>query len=311
MARITHTRRTGLSLIELLVVLAIFGVLVALLIPAVQKAREAALRAQCAHHLRQLALAVHLYHDAHQRIPYNQFGDSYGAGAKSHAWSWLARILPYIEQDALYIEGSIPSATLTQSGVADRTVNIFLCPADDSEWGPRLDAGNLVGFAVGLTNYKGVGGANWGDDIEGIGPYFATDWRNAGANGSFDGHANGDGIFYRMDHRRTLRFTGITDGTSHTFMIGEDVPALNEWCSWPYANNANATCAIPPNVEAPGGGTYPLGEWQNNESFRSRHPNGLQFAHADGSVRYFRNSIDLTVYRALATISGGEAAVDP
>ena len=269
------------------------------------------LRTQCAHHLRQLALAVHLHHDAHGRFPYNQFDGDYGKGMNSQAWSWLARLLPFIEQDALHKQGAIPDSTLAKSGVADRAVALFLCPADDNEWGPRLDAGNLVGFAVGLTNYKGVGGANWGDDLEGVGPYFATDWRHAGTNGSFDGHANGDGIFYRMDYRRSLRLTGIADGTSQTFMIGEDIPRLNEWCSWPYANNANGTCAIPPNVQAPGGGVYPFGEWQNNESFRSRHPGGLQFAFADGSVRFISDTIDLAVYRALATINGGEAVAGP
>jgi prepilin-type processing-associated H-X9-DG protein len=89
-------------------------------------------------------------------------------------------------------------------------------------------------------------------------------------------------------------------------MIGEDVPQLCQWCSWPYANNANGTCAIPPNVKSPYGGYYPEFNWENNESFRSNHPGGLQFALADGSVRFISNSIELPVYRGLATINGGE-----
>jgi prepilin-type processing-associated H-X9-DG protein len=297
---------------ELLVVLALISVLLALLLPAVQKVREAAARAQCANHLRQLALAVHHHHDCLRRFPYNQFAGNYGAGPNSQAWSWLARLLPYLEQEAIYREGNIPSATLARSGVADRAIALFLCPSDDSGWGPRTDAGNLPGCPVGLTNFKGVSGANWGDDLEGIGPDIVTDWRRAGVpNGSFDGHAEGDGIFYRMDYRRKLTLTNIRDGVSNTFMIGEDVPRLNQWCSWPYANNANGTCAIPPNVRAPDGGAYPPDDWQNTESFRSRHPGGLQFAFADASVHFVADTIDLGVYRALATINGGETVSPP
>jgi len=191
-------------------------------------------------------------------------------------------------------------------------IGLFLCPSDDSSWsGPRSDAGNLIGFPVGQTNYKGVAGANWGDDLLGIGPNISTDWRNPGTNGSFDGHSRGDGIFYRMDYLRLLRLTQITDGTSNTFMIGEDIPALDLYCSWPYSNNANGTCAIPPNVRGPNGQPYPPANWENAESFRSRHPGGVQFALADGGVRFISDGISLPTYRALATIRGGEAAAVP
>jgi prepilin-type N-terminal cleavage/methylation domain-containing protein len=261
--------RPGLTLVELLVVLAIIAILIGLLVPAVQKVREAANRTACTSNLRQLALAVHAYHDAERRLPYNQFLGPYKGGPDSTAWSWLARLLPYIEQNNLYAAGSIPRKTLRQSGVADRQLALLLCPSDPgSSSGPRLDAGNLPGFATGQTNYKGVSGANWGDDLQGDGPNFPTDWRNRGSNGSFDGHSRGDGIFYRVDYTRRLRLEHIRDGASNTLLIGEDVPALTEWCSWPYANNAVGTCAIPPNVSPPGGGQYPLWNWQNNESFR-------------------------------------------
>jgi prepilin-type N-terminal cleavage/methylation domain-containing protein/prepilin-type processing-associated H-X9-DG protein len=307
----TRRERHGLTLIELLVVLGITAVLVALLVPAVQRVREAANRAQCAANLKQIALAVHTYHDAERRIPYNQFGP-YGGGPDSYAWSWLARLLPYIEQTNIYVTGQIPVQTLEQSGVIATQIPIFLCPSDNASTGPRLDAGNLTGVAVGQTNYKGVSGANWGDDGEGNGGVgFPTDWRNPGTNGSFDGHSNGDGMFYRMDYMRPLNLMQISDGASNTFMIGEDVPVLDQFCSWPYANNATGTCAIRPNVTAPGGGNYPPWNWQNNESFRSRHPGGLQFAYADGSVHFISNGIELSTYRALATINGGEIVSTP
>src|SRR5260370_13727626 len=101
------------------------------------------------------------------------------------------------------------------SAALSKQVLLYLCPSDSwSLAGPRLDAGNLEGFAVGQTNYKGVSGANWGDDLLGDGgANFKTDWRNPGTNGSFDGHSNGDGIFYRLNYTRRLRLVHIRDGT--------------------------------------------------------------------------------------------------
>jgi prepilin-type processing-associated H-X9-DG protein len=262
--------------------------------------------------MKQIALAVHSYQDAEGRVPFGQFGDEFESGPDSWAWSWLARLLPYVEEGNLTREGRIPQITLLDSGVADRQIAIFLCPSDNSLTGPRTDAGNLEGFPVGLTNYKGVSGSNWGDDLEGLGgANFQTDWRHQGVNGSFDGLSDGDGMFFRVDYRRRLQLAGVGDGTSNTFMIGEDVPAKDRWCSWPYANNAYGTCAIPANVRKPDGTEYDPGDWRNTWSFRSRHPGGVQFATADGSVHFISDGISLEVYRALATINGGEAASVP
>jgi prepilin-type processing-associated H-X9-DG protein len=290
------------------VVIAIIAVLVALLIPAVMKARESASRSQCANNLKQLGLAINLYENEHKRLPYGQFGGPYGAGPDSRAWSWAARLLPYLEQEAIVIDGGIPTKTLRQSGVSATVLAHFLCPSDAaSAQGTSSHAGNLAGFAVGLTNYKAVSGANWGDDLEGIGPRFNTDWRNPGTNGSFDGLSNGDGMFFRTDYRRRFRMLDVKDGVSNTFMLGEDVPMLDEWCSWPYANNAYGTCAIPPNVKRPDGTYYPPGDWQNTWSFRSSHSGGVQFAFADGSVHFVNDEISLRIYRALATTWGRES----
>ncbi len=305
--------RTGFTLVELLIVVATIGLLIAMLMPAAQRARESASRVACANNIKQLALAVNLYHDREKRMPFNQFNGVYGYGPSSRAWSWLSRILPDIEQRDRYDKGRVGDDTLQISAVTADTLAVFLCPSDaSSHFGPRLDAGNLEGLPVGQTNYKGVSGANWGDDIHGDnGAGFPTDWRNPGTNGSFDGHSHGDGVFYRVDYLRRLRLRQITDGTSNTFLIGEDVPGKTWWCSWPYANNANGTCAIPPNVRRADGTDYPMHKWENNESFRSVHPGGLQFGMVDGSVRFVSNNIALGTYRALATIAGGEAVSVP
>jgi len=304
--------RRALTLLELLVVLAIIGVLLGLLLPAVMRVREAASRMTCASNLKQLALAVHAYHDSQGGLPCGQFKGPYGSGLNSRAWSWGARLLPYIEQQNISQTGGIPLRTLGASGVLAERIPLLFCPSDTAlSVGVTERAGNLPGVSVGLTNYKGVSGANWGWDFQGKPVRLQTDWANRGTNGSYDGLANGDGMMYRSDWVRGLRLTSVTDGTSNTFMIGEDVPSLNDWCTWPYSNNAYGTCAIPPNVKRPNGESYDPGDWQNTWSFRSRHSGGLNFALADGSVHFIANSIDLTLYRALATVSGGEVASPP
>src|ERR1019366_3401092 len=124
-----------------------------------------------------------------------------------------------------------------------------------------------------------------------------------------DGLVRGDGVFSRADLflgiLRTL--VSITDGTSNTFMIGEDIPEYDAHVAWFYDNGALATCAIPPNYnEGIKAGAPGINDWQNVYSFRSRHVGGLNFAFADGTVRFIDQGIALPTYRALSTIAGNE-----
>jgi prepilin-type N-terminal cleavage/methylation domain-containing protein/prepilin-type processing-associated H-X9-DG protein len=311
--------RTGFTLIELLVVIAIIGVLIGLLLPAVQKVREAANRAKCQNHLKQIALGVHNYNDTFACFPRN--GSRYdltddGTGTTQYSWSFFARMLSFLEQESLYRTGNIDTSSL-QGNIATRTnIPIFFCPSDTAkDASPSPDTANnwITSAPVGLTNYKGVSGSNfcWGT------------YPNTGTNGSCDcfyqnGKGKGDGIFFRTDIIYRLQLTDITDGTSNTFMIGEDIPLLNCWCAWPYANTAVSTCNMPPNINL--GQKYGICDaaavssdsaWQWTFGFRSRHAGGLQFAYADGSVHFIAETIDLPTYRAMSTIQGGEVVQTP
>jgi prepilin-type N-terminal cleavage/methylation domain-containing protein/prepilin-type processing-associated H-X9-DG protein len=296
------TRRAGFSLIELLVVIGIIAILIGLLIPAVQRVRETANRLSCANNLKQIVLAAHAFEGSFRVLPYNKTG-SFPASfnANSSNWSWFALLLPFIEQENLHRQGGVPTKTLVSSGILTAEVEPFYCPSDIAKGsGASTNRADLLPNPVATGNYKGVSGSMWcfGDWVHNCPPTYPQD-------GQFYGTIVTDGVF-NLNNRR-VRFLDIRDGTSTTLMVGEDLPAKTQWCHWPYANGANGTCAIPPNVRQPDGTEYPDSDWKNGYSFRSRHPGGLQFAFADGHVQFVQNSITLSTYRAMGSIARGEA----
>jgi len=301
--------RRAFTLVELLVVIAIIGVLVGLLLPAVQAAREAARRSGCSSNLRQLGLAVHNHHSGKNTLPLSV---SPWAGESSstiprHGAGWIGQSLPYLEQAALYdtlaahfdtafFSGGGINAPGCRAAVATPTRTLS-CPSDTS---PATSTGQyqFSGVLVAVTDYKGVLGNNrlgGGTSIH---------------QGPGDCHSRPgcSGSFYRNSFHDRVSFTAYTDGTSRTFLVGEDTPSENNHSAAYYANGDYAACHGPPNF-------FPVpprpNDWWDVMTFRSRQPGGVQFAMADGGTRFIAESIDMTVYQAMATKAGGESVGEP
>jgi prepilin-type N-terminal cleavage/methylation domain-containing protein/prepilin-type processing-associated H-X9-DG protein len=318
--------RRAFTLVELLVVIAIIAVLIGMLLPAVQRVREAGNRMQCQNNLKQLALAVHNFDSAMHTMPPNTM---YTYDPTGPNWSWLAHILPYIEQDDLYKMANIggnPPNNIDQSLPAIATrVRTFLCPTDPyATQGPVSYPSNfdmldpvLGPLTYEVSNYKANIGSNWGGGAPGGPLWWGTDpqWCNPDPNNSdpnttYDGCVYGNGVIFET--KIPVRFLDVQDGTSNTFLIGEAMVAKDYQNSWCHMDNAIATCAYPPNCKNPvTGKDYPPDQWWNRYAFNSGHPGGVNFAMTDGSVRFIDDSISLPLFRALSTRAGGEAVSPP
>lgn len=304
-------RWLGFTLVELLVVLTIIAVLMALLLPAVQAAREASRRSHCQNNLKQIGLAVLSHESVARKLPISvsPFDEGPRPWPKRDGRGWILTILPQLEQQALYDKFAAVFGTdfLSGGGLRDPSVQeamrtplpVLHCPSDGSADRTSTDQWQWEGTPVALTNYKGSIGDNRMGGSQSMHPGREPDCISTGKC---------PGLFHRLTYQVPVTIADIRDGTSNTFMVGEDVPEHNAHSTAFYANGDYASCHAPlnffPDPPRPR-------DWWDVMSFRSRHPGGASFCFADGSVQFVRQDIDYALYRALSTKAGREPVEAP
>lgn len=285
-------RAPGFTLIELLVVIAIIAILISLLLPAVQQAREAARRTQCRNNLKQIGLALHNYHDAYHGFPsgWIETSTQWGLPAADtvNGFGWGAMILPYIEQSNLYNRINFDAPLLTEPDrdpatpqlennatlVANQALAAFQCPSDvgpdrQDNWHFTHNATHKL-LDAGTSDYVGNFGT-WAIQL--------YDSRSA----------EGEGIFFRNSH---IHIRDITDGTSNTFLVGERKWTGVDAMGSPHLGDAYWMGTIDNWATDI---TATVSRYMNHghqASYSSAHTGGATFLLCDGSVRFVSENIN-------------------
>jgi prepilin-type N-terminal cleavage/methylation domain-containing protein/prepilin-type processing-associated H-X9-DG protein len=289
-------RRRGFTLIELLVVIAIIAVLIGLLLPAVQKVREAANRSKCQNNLKQVALALHNYHDVYRVFPP---GVQKGTG---NLLSFHVYILPYLEQNDLFKQFnlSVQYDNATNLALGLILVPNYICPSSNQLY-TQYGSGEWVGNAMTYTtHYYGVAGPLGTNPATGGQYAFLT---------TNQGNEATQGVL-GMGSR--VRLLDIIDGTSSTFLLGEmswdKANYYRVWTRGTYSDSQDRDTTCCRNVaNALNSTPYNSSDNANNTSFGSQHAGGgANFAMADGSVQWIVASINLGTFLSLASRDGGE-----
>jgi prepilin-type N-terminal cleavage/methylation domain-containing protein/prepilin-type processing-associated H-X9-DG protein len=327
-------RRRGFTLIELLVVIAIIGVLIGLLLPAVQKVRETAARAQCTNNLKQIGLALQNYHDSNNGFPPGYIdGNTNPSSTPDNdvgpGWGWAALLLPFVEQQNIYNQINLRIGVGLGSNAAfcQLQLKVHQCPSDGYQQNFTVWPTSVV---VAHGNYVGCNG--WEECFYGAGGNPEGGGGTDGLAGGYGG--SGVGLFWRNSHNRVAN---VTDGLSNTIVIGErcaahspstwtgavtggQCPAWMATLPWttPYSTTSGPACDNADYDEAlvlahcnathlPSADN-PI---YDPDTFWSMHTGGgANFLFGDGSVHFLSSSIDPITYQYLATIAGGEVSND-
>ena len=277
-------RITGFTLVELLVTLAVIGVLVALLLPAIQYARESARRTQCLNQVRQLGIACHNYHGAHNTLPPGSLESSPFA-APSSGWGWQAMILPQLEQQNLYDQIDFRFRTLEPPNrqLVDFALPVGKCP---SAGGQRTAWTNSFGGTeIALGNYAGCQGT-------------LTD----------------EGVLFPNSK---ISFASITDGTSHTILASEMLNNLESsslatvhWQGVLTTQHRHFPHSLPTLTVLD---DVPINGAPENfaGAYSSRHSGGINVLFCDASARFVSENIDTKIFSSLATRAGNEVGQVP
>jgi prepilin-type N-terminal cleavage/methylation domain-containing protein/prepilin-type processing-associated H-X9-DG protein len=316
------TRRVrGFTLIELLVVIAIIAVLIGLLLPAVQKVREASYRAKCQNNLKQIGLALHNYHGAVGNFP----AGSTATSINTCYQNWAIEILPYIEQDSLknVYKKNLLNEDPQNAPVRTTRVNIYVCPTDPGAFQAiNPSAGPGVGQLYMPGSYRGNGGL-----CDGINFWDRYDQLGAAVLIG-KGYINKRGPLHVTNASvglGTEKLSDIVDGTSTTILAGEylttTIASQGHRVFWAYAYWEWSLGGASEGVTTP---NYILfssfddcaiydtsgSQSQCKRGFSSLHNDLINFVMCDGSVRPIRRTIDSKIFMALATIAGGEVVKD-
>ncbi|HEX3148112.1 MAG TPA: DUF1559 domain-containing protein [Gemmataceae bacterium] len=288
MSTIRQSARRGFTLIELLVVIAIIAILIGLLLPAVQKVREAANRIKCSNNMKQIGMALHNYHDTNNVLPP-------GGSSSGDKMGFQVYILPFLEQDNLYLKfnRSLPYDDPVNLAVALNKVLNYLCPSASEQYS-LFSAEYVGGNRPFTTHYYGVMGPK-GTNPDGT----SYQWQGGGHGGfALQGVLTKDG-------QNTM--AAITDGTSNTLLVGEISWRQTGYRVWSRGCQDTAWCAPCKNLR------YAINAVGYNEtdnfddiSFGSNHSNGVVFLMADGSVRFVRQATDMLSLLSAASRNGGE-----
>lgn len=310
------SRRQAFTLVELLVVIAIIGILIALLLPAVQSAREAARRMQCANNFKQVGLAMHNYNTAHGCFPPGMIiadsrRPSDGSCGPWNApnypgWGWGTFLLPFLEYQTVYdmidFNAGSYAATGTNRQAGAMRIGVYLCPTDPQD--------ELVGCCSGFTMGTHPDEDVYMTNMAGVAD--SEDWTCTGGIVAKELSVS-DGF---MGNRTGARIAQVSDGASNTLMIGEVTGGgpgsfkSHLWSTWDLLDTKDG---INGPFTIPGGGWPPdessSGTYTGfrNTGFASYHPGGCHFVLADGSVQFLSESIAASTLKNLTTRAGGEA----